>query len=327
MGVSFGLAKSAKSILIRSALLPAVMSLGACASFQGQPDPVLGNSVASGMNGVVMSSAFGLFRDHVSAAYNSPDSEDRCIAIGTRMTCGLSQEQYRNYVIGAYLATANDRYGSFTRRLRIQSRGSTFALDVAGLAASSGASIASEGTANVLGAIGSFLSGTRSNISRELYFDRTVPALIGAMEAERTRLSAIILTGLRKPVGEYPLESALNDVQAYEQAGSLDTAIQSLTTAAGEEVEEAREFAEDVSSYTRPAEEGVDDVRVRTRARLFQLAQAGNRDALLRIANAAGLSVAADITTDDLRRALQRKLNELRTLEEAQGFAQEVDKE
>lgn len=295
--------------------------LGACAAFQGQPDPVFSRSAASN-TGYTLERALGPINTAVLGAYHSPESSDRCVTLGPASArCGLDQTQYRNYVIGAYLATANDKYGDFTRRLRLQSRGSSVALDIGSLGLATGASLAGERTANVLAAIAAGLGGTRRTLEREVYFDQTVPALMGAMEAARTRLRAVILAGLTKPAAQYPLEAAWTDVQAYEAAATLDNAIQALTDDAADRVTEANEFAEDVRTYSGAPQDGVASIRRRMTARLRQLRNAGDTATLGQIATALSLQAPTGADAPTLYGLIIEKLETDDTLAGTQAFA------
>jgi len=309
----------------RGLLLVALASLGACAAFQGQPDPVISRAAASDPSGYSLQRALGPLNMTVLGVYHSPDNDDRCVTLGaTETRCGLDQEQYRNYVIGAYLAAANDRYGEFTRRLRLQSRGSSVALDIGALGLSTGASLAGERTANVLAAIAAALGGTRATLEREVYFDRTVPALIGAMEAARTRLRAVILAGLRKPVNEYSLEAAWTDVQAYEAAATLDNAVQAITNDAANRVADANAFAQSVGTYTGAPETGVAEIRRRMTDRLTRLRTASDTATLKQIATGLSLQAPAGADADALYRLIRDKLETDDTLAGTRNFARIV---
>lgn len=300
-------------------LIPLAL-LGACAAFQGQPDPVFSPSAAS-TPGYTLERALGPINTAVLGAYHSPDSDDRCVTLGPNSTrCGLDQTQYRNYVIGAYLAAANDKYGAFTRRLRLQSRGSSVALDIGSLGLATGASLASERTANVLAAIAAGLGGTRRTLEREVYFDQTVPALMGAMEAARTRLRAVILAGLTRPAAQYPLEAAWTDVQAYEAAATLDNAIQALTDDAADRVDEANTFAAGVATYTGAPEEGVRAIRRRMTLRLRRLRDAADTSTLQQIATGLSLLPAAGADAAALYNLIIEKLDTDDTVAGTQGF-------
>jgi hypothetical protein len=154
-----------------------------------------------------------------------------------------------------------------------------------------------------------------------VYFDRTVPALVGAMEASRTRLRASILAGLQRPASEYPLQQAWTDVQAYEAAGSLDAAIQALTDDAADRVDQANEFAAGVQTYTGAPEEGVRAVRLRMTARLRRLRNDPNGAATLRqIATGLSLQPAPDADAAALYELIIAKLETDDTTAGTQAF-------
>ena len=310
MGDSFDLAGSARNFLVRLILLPAIMSLGACASFQAHPEPVLDT------NAIVASANFNI--PGTLIAFGAPEGHDQARA-------GLSRKEYRNMVVGTLMMAADSRYLEFRRRLAAESRGSSLLLDIGILGLSGGASLASEATANALAAGAAGLTGTRAAVSRDVYFDRTIPAMIGIMDAERTRLRTAVMVNLLKPADEYPLAIALSDVAAYENAASLDGAIEILTREAADRAEEARnDYAEEVQGYTGPPEEGVAAIRRRIRAHVLTLARANDVATLGEIAGRLELSPAAGATADDLRRLIAEKIDSDDTLEATQRFATQV---
>jgi hypothetical protein len=314
-----------RAFIGKGVLLVQLALLGACAAFQGQPEAVFGPSGTQTSGGYSLQRALGPVNTAVLGAYHSPDSNDRCVALGTgEMRCGLDQTQYRNYVIGAYLAAANDRYGDFTRRLRLQSRGSAVALDIGALGFATGASLATERTANVLAAIASALGGTRATLEREIYFDRTVPALIGAMEAARTRRRAVILAGLTRPAAQYPLEAAWTDVQAYEATATLDNAVQALTEDAADRVADANTFAEGVRTYSGAPEEGVAAIRRRMTIRLRQHRDASDTTTLAQIAASLLLQPPAGADANVLYGLIIEKLETDDTLAGTRALARTV---
>lgn len=291
-------------------LTPMMMSLGACASFQAHPEPVL-NTTA-----LVASANFNI--PGTLIAFGAPEGNDQPRA-------GLSRKEYRNMVVGTLMMAADSRYLQFRRRLASESRGSSLLLDIGILGLSGGASLASEATANALAAGAAGLTGTRAAVSRDVYFDRTIPAMIGIMDAERTRLRTAIMVNLLKPADDYPLAIALSDVAAYENAASLDGAIEILTREAAERAEDARnDYAEEVQSYTGPPEEGVASIRRRIRAHVLTLARANDVGALVTIARNLGLNPAAEATADDLRRLIAEKIDSDDRLEATQRFATQV---
>jgi hypothetical protein len=180
------------------------------------PEPVLNTqAVVESANATDVSDAIGNFY--------SPDPADRD---------GLTPEGYRNKIVGTYMMAADLRFAEFRRHLSRQSRGSSFGLDVAILGVAGGASVAAERTANIPSSVAAGLTGTHAALNRDVYFDRTLPALFAAMDSARTEARTTIMVNLRRSATEYPLPVALADIANYELAGSLDGAIERVTAEA-----------------------------------------------------------------------------------------------
>jgi hypothetical protein len=195
------------------------------------------------------------------------------------------------------------------------------ALDIGSLGFATAASLVTgQDTANIFAGVAAALNGTGSTLEREVYFDRAVPALVGAMEAARTRLRAVILAGLTRPAAEYPLEAAWTDVQAYEAAASLDNAVQALTDDAADRVDAANAFAASVETYSRAPEEGVREIRRRMTLRLRRLRDAADTETLKRVATGLSLQPAADADAVALYNLIIAKLETDDTVAGTQSF-------
>lgn len=204
----------------KALLLISLGSLGACASFSAMPEPVLKTQDV-----INITSDYPVNR--ALRLYHAPNDSDRE---------GLSQRHWRDMVVGVYMAAADARYHEFRGNLSREMRGSNFGLDLAVLGLSGAGTVSGEATANVLAAITGALTGTRTALSKDVYFEQALPALVASMEAARIQVATRIHTGLTKPVDEYPLERAITDVLAYERAASLDQAIQRVTVGAAVDV-------------------------------------------------------------------------------------------
>ena len=148
----------------------------------------------------------------------------------------MSARQWRDTVVITYMAAADASYHQFRMDLSREMRGANFGLEASTLILSSAGTVASQGTANVLAAAVSALTGARASLAREVYFERTIPALGAGMEVARLEVATRILTNLNKPETEYPLEVGILDALAYGRAPSIDQAIQLVTSQAGAEV-------------------------------------------------------------------------------------------
>jgi hypothetical protein len=121
-------------------------------------------------------------------------------------------------------------YSDFKRRLNGDANTLNLAVDLsvlglAGVAATTG-SIA---TATALAAASAGIIGAKGAINTDLYFQRTLPAMLAQMDASRARAKVPIVTGLRRSNAAYPLAVALIDLDALRDAGGIPTAIAGLT--------------------------------------------------------------------------------------------------
>lgn len=218
-----------------AALLPL---LAGCASFAGTPEPV-----------VAADEVVGIARE---APYRIQDAAARIAASGNT-TLG-----YRNAFIAVQLAAIDARYLQFRRKLAIQSKSANFGLEIGTQALTGGGAIAGERLANILSAGGAGLTGTKAALSKEVYFEKALPALIASMEAQRIAARAPLIAGLRQTIIEYPTAQAIADLFALQNSASLDAAIGSLTAAAARQqgAAEAR-YTQVVATCAEP-EDGVE---------------------------------------------------------------------
>lgn len=295
-----------RACLGKCLLLISLGSLGACASFDAHPQPVLNRATVVNVANIDVVDALHDF-------YASTDSERD----------GLTSEGFRNRIIGQYLLAADYQFNDFRRQLSRQNRGSNFGLDIGALGFAGGASIAGERTANILSAIAAGLTGTRAALNRDVFFDRTLPALFAAMDGARTEIRTSIMVNMRRSAAEYPLPVALADLANYENAGSLDSAIERVTGDAVDRADEAqRVYARDVQRYRGPSQVGVADIKGVITARLRTLETATNgRASLAAAATALNLTPAADATPQAIRFMIEDALDNVSTVEAARAFA------
>lgn len=222
-------------LLAASCLLPL---LTGCASFAGLPEPVIAT------NDVVMLASKAPYRIEDAAAL---------IAASGDTTLG-----YRNAFIAVQLAAIDARYLQFRRKLAMQSKGANFGLEIGTLALAGGGAVAGERLANILSAGGAGLTGTKAALSKEVYFEKALPALLASMEAHRLAARAPLVAGMRKTIAEYPTAQAIADLFLLQNSASLDNAIGSLTAAAANQQAVAEVRYERVVETCAQPEEGID---------------------------------------------------------------------
>lgn len=228
---------------------------------------------------------------------------------------------YRDRVIGSYLAAADGQYLAFRAKLSREMKGSNAALGLIALGLTGGASLASEATANALSAGASGVIGARSTISKELWFEKTLPALMTAMSANRTRIRTEIMVRMREDANAYSLSEAFSDIARYQEAASLDGAVETVTSAAAEKAREADElYAEEVSFYSAAPEDGVADLRRTVKQALAALGD----DTVRMDAAAAAVSIMPGRSAAETRGQILMQMNQITSAEESRDFAAKV---
>lgn len=102
-------------------------------------------------------------------------------------------------------------------------------LALSGIAATTG----NASTKSALSAASGGIIGAQGDINKDLFFQKTMPALLAQMEANRAKAEVAIYSGLTKDDNGYPLVQADSDLELLKQAGSIPGAINVITQQAG----------------------------------------------------------------------------------------------
>lgn len=92
-----------------------------------------------------------------------------------------------------------------------------------------GATIAGSATKAALAAASAGIVGAQATLNKDLYYQRTLPALMAQMEANRATVELAIFFGLTQDDNKYSLPRADLDLEALQQAGSIPRAVTSIT--------------------------------------------------------------------------------------------------
>lgn len=152
----------------------------------------------------------------------------------------VDKKAYRNRVLSIWLLAIDSRYDAFRRDLSRGMKGGNFGLDVLTLALTATGSVVA-GAADELSAAATGVGGARASLNREVYFEKTLPALVAYMDAERLEIRGQLLQGMNRSIAEYSLEQGFADLWRYQAAGSLDRAISKASDDATNRVSKAQE--------------------------------------------------------------------------------------
>jgi hypothetical protein len=139
----------------------------------------------------------------------------------------------RNTIVTARIYAIDVNYHNFVRDLTTQQNVGNIGADWVVLALNGvGATAGTAAAKAALAAASGGIVGARAAVSKDVFFNNTVPTLITTMEAQRKTALAKIYTGLTKSVSDYTIYQAMADLDAYYNAGTLNGALVQLASSA-----------------------------------------------------------------------------------------------
>jgi hypothetical protein len=159
-------------------------------------------------------------------------------------------------------------FDNLERALNGTGNGISLGGDLAVLVANGiGATTGGKQTKAVLNAISGGIVGAQGTINKDLYYQRTLPALLSQMEANRDKVIATIFTGLGKSDAEYPLGAAQLDLRRLVRAGSIPASVGEITQKATDDRHASEQVVELARDATyRDAQVSRDTLRQRVHA-------------------------------------------------------------
>lgn len=140
----------------------------------------------------------------------------------------------RDKVISARMVMINLEYLKWLRKVTAEKQFLDTATDILIMSLNIAATAAGgEGTKVVLSAISAGIMGSKTSIDKHYFYEKTVPALIAAMNAQRKAVLARILENMQKGLEEYSFEQALSDIYEYYQAGTFMGAVMAIQADSG----------------------------------------------------------------------------------------------
>jgi hypothetical protein len=162
------------------------------------------------------------------------------LSVYASKTLESERREYRDTVVHGRLLALDMQFALFKEAIYEEGIVSNLSLDILGVVVgAAGAVTTSADTSRVLSALSGGISGTQIAINKNLFYERTMPALLALMDAERSTVRAEILEGLTQEASVYPLGRALTDLERYLQVGSIPGAIASVTSTAGQKKSDA----------------------------------------------------------------------------------------
>jgi hypothetical protein len=204
------------------ACLGAWIGLAACAQIDGYPaDPATDRSLPQALRDALDQTAVD--------KYSALEDKER-------------RAKERDRIVFARMDAYEVEFQSFKRRLwgdsnLVGAGGDLTLLTLGGLGATTG----HVATASALAAASIGIVGAQTAISKDVYYQRTMPALLAQIEANRDKVKTKILTGLAKPDDQYPLGMAILDLHALQGASGIPDAVAEVTQQARADLQDAKD--------------------------------------------------------------------------------------
>ena len=196
--------------------IPLVFAIGGCASTSGFPE----RPEAAEDTKAALIEKYFLPKTNILKDYEKTPKEEK--------------KAYRNEVVYGRMAAIDIEYGLFKEAIYEEAVGSNLSIDILGITAgAAGAAVTGAAASRVLSSVSTVISGTGTAMNKNLYYEKTMPALLALMDARRAEVRADILDGLLLSVAIYPLSRAIADLERYLHAGSIPGAISGVVKAAG----------------------------------------------------------------------------------------------
>ncbi len=165
----------------------------------------------------------------------------------------VKRQDFRDEIITRRMNAINTNYRVFITELREARAGTGLLADgTTTVLALLTAVIGGAGTKAALGAGTAAVGSAKGAFDKNVFYEKALAAVIAQMDTQRAIVTKEIRQGMKEPITNYPLISALDDLARLERAGSIESAIAGLTSAA-ERTARIEESKIQENTITRPA--------------------------------------------------------------------------
>jgi len=156
---------------------------------------------------------------------------DNCYRAGNCPTLNLTGKQaIRDDVVLNRMRVYDMEFSLFTRDLSSTNNSISIGTDLTALALNGlGATTGNAATKAALAAASGGVIAANGAVDKDLFYQKTIPALISEMQADRLAAETTILQALKNSDADYPLQRAELDLDTLNDAGSLNSAIANIT--------------------------------------------------------------------------------------------------
>jgi len=171
-------------------------------------------------------------------------------------TDATAKQLLRNEIIDARMADLDHKFSDYERAIYTEGIGSGVGTDWVLLGLTAGSTVSTvESTKTLLSALATTVVGGHASFDKRALFEKTLPALMAQMVAERETARAVIRSKQELPASVYTLSAAESDLKKFEFAGSIPGAITAVSQDAGQKAGTAKQALNEISAkYLKDAE-------------------------------------------------------------------------
>jgi len=194
-------------LLLRWAGLLSLPLLGACSTFSGAPPRLTSVDVLTAED--------PQYKKALDDFYLKTDETYR--------------RNVRNQFVEARIAIIDQEYLKFRQSLYQDRIGVDLTADLGLLSLNAlGAAVSSAAAKTTYAALSAALVGSKTSIDKNVYFERTLVAMLSQMDTLRNNKKIDLFKGLTQPIANYPLSYAKAETDEYYLAGTIARAIQGV---------------------------------------------------------------------------------------------------
>ena len=180
-----------------------IIGIQGCATFSGLPNPTLDNESTL---------------TNLQSNYTT-DSITECNKNLTTIC--------RNNIIESVILATDINYYKFEAELSDEDRGVSFFSTIVEIGLNATGAISG---VKLYSIISSAVIGANASYTNQLLVDKMVSSIQQQMNANRAIVKTNLVLGMNQPITNYSLNTALNDLESYYNAGTLNSALNGITT-------------------------------------------------------------------------------------------------
>jgi hypothetical protein len=162
-------------------------------------------------------------------------------------TVAAKQAQIRNRIIDLGMIEIDQQYALFVERFASTKKTFDTVTELGSVFASStSAAMTPATTKTVLSLVSGGFTASRTSVGKNFFYEQSIKAIIQQMTAERRAVAADLIRGTGASTEVYPLAAALQDLERYYFAGTIDGAFSGMQKGAAQKEEKANRDIESI---------------------------------------------------------------------------------